>query len=134
MIMEMLKDFNFPKYFIIKMWQICIISPFNASSHKKGENMKLKPLFDRVLLKKVEDNQSASSIISVPKHTPDEYVVVALGTGGQIDNNDIKFVVKVGDHVLFNKYLSSDFCLEKEEYTIVKQEDIIAIIDKGENK
>ena len=73
-------------------------------------------------------------IISVPKHTPDEYVVVALGTGGHIDNNDIKFVVKVGDHVLFNKYLSSDFCLEKEEYTIVKQEDIIAIIDKGENK
>ena len=101
---------------------------------KKGENMKLKPLFDRVLLKKVEDNQSASSIISVPKHTPDEYVVVALGTGGHIDNNDIKFVVKVGDHVLFNKYLSSDFCLEKEEYTIVKQEDIIAIIDKGEDK
>ena len=96
--------------------------------------MKLKPLFDRVLLKKVEDNQSASSIISVPKHTSDEYVVVALGTGGHIDNNDIKFVVKVGDHVLFNKYLSSDFCLEKEEYTIVKQEDIIAIIDKGENK
>ena len=94
--------------------------------------MKLTPLADRVLLKPVEAMETtASGIIlsTANKEKPVMSEVVAVGPGGMVDGNEVKMVVKVGDKVVVAKYSGTEVKLDDQEYSIVRQSDILAIVD-----
>lgn len=94
--------------------------------------MKLTPLADRVLLKPVEAMETtASGIIlsTANKEKPVISEVVAVGPGGMVDGNEVKMVVKVGDKVVVAKYSGTEVKLDDQEYSIVRQSDILAIVD-----
>ena len=94
--------------------------------------MKLTPLADRVLLKPVEAMETtASGIIlsTANKEKPVISEVVAVGPGGLVDGNEVKMVVKVGDKVVVAKYAGTEVKLDDKEYSIVRQSDILAIVD-----
>ena len=94
--------------------------------------MKLKPLADRVVLKQDEaEERTAGGIFltSAAQEKPEMYNVVEVGPGGIIDGNEVVMTVKAGDKVLVGKYSGSKVKLEDVEYTIVKQGDILAIIE-----
>ena len=94
--------------------------------------MKLVPLADRVLLKPVEAMETtASGIIlsTANKEKPVISEVVAVGPGGMVDGNEVKMEVKVGEKVLVGKYSGSKIKLDEQEYTIVRQSDILAIVE-----
>ena len=94
--------------------------------------MKLTPLADRVLLKPVEAMETtASGIIlsTANKEKPVISEVVAVGPGGMVDGNEVQMVVKVGDKVVVAKYAGTEVKLDDKEYSIVRQSDILAIVD-----
>ena len=94
--------------------------------------MKLVPLGDRVVLKQLAAEETTKSGIVLPgqnKEKPQQAEVVAVGPGGVVDGKEIKMQVKVGDQVVYSKYAGSEIKLEDEEYIIVKQNDILAIIE-----
>ena len=94
--------------------------------------MKLNPLADRVLLKPVEAMETtASGIIlsTANKEKPVISEVVAVGPGGMVDGNEVKMVVKVGDKVVVAKYSGTEVKLDDQEYSIVRQSDILAIVE-----
>lgn len=94
--------------------------------------MKLNPLADRVLLKAVETEETtASGIIlsTATKEKPEVFEVVSAGPGGMIDGNEIKMVVKPGDRVVTSKYSGTEVKLDGEEFTIVRQSDILATVE-----
>ena len=93
--------------------------------------MKLVPLGDRVVLKQLAAEETTKSGIVLPgqnKEKPQQAEVVAVGPGGVVDGKEIKMEVKVGDQVVYSKYAGSEIKLDDEEYIIVKQNDILAII------
>ena len=93
--------------------------------------MKLVPLGDRVVLKQWAAEETTKSGIVLPgqnKEKPQQAEVIAVGPGGVVDGKEIKMEVKVGDQVVYSKYAGSEVKLEDEEYIIVKQNDILAII------
>ena len=96
--------------------------------------MKLVPLFDRVVLEKEKMEETTASGIVLPgqndKEKPGQAVVVAVGPGGVVDGKDITMQVKAGDHVLFSKYAGSEVEIDGQKYTVVKQNDILAIVEK----
>ena len=93
--------------------------------------MKIKPLFDRVVVKKLPDKQEKIGNIILPEITkkPEISEVVSLGIG-KIEDKDYHFEVKIGDHVIFNKFTGNEFKLDNETYTIIKEKDILAILEK----
>lgn len=94
--------------------------------------MKLTPLADRVLLKPVEAMETtASGIIlsTANKEKPVISEVVAVGPGGLVDGNEVKMVVKVGDKVVVAKYAGTEVKLDDVDYSIVRQSDILAIVE-----
>ncbi|MBE5894819.1 MAG: co-chaperone GroES [Lachnospiraceae bacterium] len=89
--------------------------------------MKLVPLGDRVVLKQMEAEETTKSGIVLPgqsKEKPQQAEVVAVGPGTE----DVKMEVKKGDMVIYSKYAGTEVKLEKEEYIIVKQSDILAVV------
>ena len=93
--------------------------------------MKLVPLSDRVVLKQLEAEETTKSGIVLPgqaKEKPQEAEVIAVGPGGNIDGKEVVMQVNVGDKVIYSKYAGTDVELDKEEYIIVKQSDILAIV------
>ena len=94
--------------------------------------MRLKPLGDKVVLKYQEAEEKTESGILLPdsaKEKPQEAVVVAVGPGGIIEGKEIQMQVKVGDKVLYSKYSGSDFKIDDEEVTIIKQSDVLAVLE-----
>ena len=94
--------------------------------------MKLKPLADRVVLKMVEAEETTKSGIILTgsaKEKPQVAEIVAVGPGGVIDGNEIVMYVKKGDKVLTSKYSGTEVKIDDVEYTIVKQSDILAIVE-----
>lgn len=94
--------------------------------------MKLKPLGDRVVIKQLEAEETTKSGIVLPSQSqekPQQAEVVAVGPGGTVDGKEIKMEVKVGDRIIYSKYAGTDVKLEKDEYVIVKQSDILAIVE-----
>ena len=94
--------------------------------------MGLKPLGDRVVIKQLEAEEKTKSGIVLPsqsKEKPQEAEVVAVGPGGVVDGKEIKMEVKTGDRVIYSKYAGTEVKLEDEEYIIVKQSDILAIVE-----
>ena len=93
--------------------------------------MSIKPLGDRVVIKRLEAEETTKSGIIVTgtaKERPQEAEVVAVGPGAIVDGKRTEMEVKIGDKVLYSKYAGTDVKINEEEYIIVKQNDILAIV------
>ncbi len=93
--------------------------------------MKLVPLGDRVVLKQLVAEETTKSGIVLPgqsKEKPQQAEVIAVGPGGMVDGNEVKMEVKVGDQVIYSKYSGTEVKLDDEEVIIVRQSDILAVI------
>ena len=95
--------------------------------------MKIKPLHDRVIVKRIEEEEKTKGGIIIPdtaKEKPVEGKVVAVGGGKLLDDGSkLKLEVKKGDRVLFGKYAGTDIQIEGEEHLIMREDDIIAIVE-----
>lgn len=94
--------------------------------------MNIKPLLDRVVLKSVEAEETTKGgiiLTAAAKEKPEISEVVAVGPGGFVDGNNVEMIVKVGDRVLTAKYAGSEVKVDGVEYSIVRQSDILAIVD-----
>ena len=94
--------------------------------------MKLVPLGDRVVLKQFEAEETTKSgiiLASKSQEKPQEAEVVAVGPGGMVDGKEVTMQVKAGDKVIYSKYSGTEVELEKEKYVIVKQSDILAVVE-----
>ena len=94
--------------------------------------MKLVPLGDKIVLKQLEAEETTKSGIVLTgqaKEKPQEAEVIAVGPGGNIDGKEVTMQVKVGDKVIYSKYAGTDVELEGEKYIVVKQSDILAIVE-----
>lgn len=95
--------------------------------------MNIKPLFDKIVIESLEalDKTPFGIVLtSSAQEKPQQAKVIAVGPGGIIDGKEIVMQVKVGDIVLFNKYAGNDFKLDGKEVTILRQSDILAIVEK----
>jgi chaperonin GroES len=95
--------------------------------------MKLKPLADRVVLRQNEAEEKTAGgifLASAAQEKPEVYEVVEVGPGGMVDGNEIEMTVKVGQEVLVGKYTGTKVKIDGEEFTIVKQSDILAVLEK----
>lgn len=93
--------------------------------------MKLQPLGDRVVLKQLEAEETTKSGIVLPgqsKEKPQQAEVIAVGPGGVVDGKEIKMEVKKGQHVIYSKYAGTEVKLDEEEFIIVRQSDILAVV------
>ncbi len=95
--------------------------------------MKIRPLQDRILVKRVEEEEKTSGGIIIPdsaKEKPQEGQVVAVGPGKTLDSGQIaELAVKPGDRILFSKYAGTDVTLDGEEHIIIREDDILAIYE-----
>ncbi len=94
--------------------------------------MNLKPLGDRVVIKQLEAEEKTKSGIVLPgaaKEKPQEAEVVAVGPGGTVDGKEVKMEVKPGDRVIYSKYAGTEVKMENQEYIIVRQSDILAVVE-----
>ena len=93
--------------------------------------MKLQPLCDRVVIRQLEAEETTKSGIVLPgtaKEKPQQAEVVAVGPGGVVDGKEVKMEVKPGDKVIYSKYAGTEVKLEDEEFIIVRQSDILAVV------
>ena len=93
--------------------------------------MKLKPLADRVVVKQVKaEDKTKSGILltTASQEKPEIYEVIEVGPGGMVDGKEVGMVVKAGDRVLMSKYTGTNVKLDGEELIIVRQSDILAIV------
>ena len=94
--------------------------------------MKLVPLFDKVVLKQLEAEETTKSGIVLtgqPKEKPSQAEVIVVGPGGVVDGKDITMQVKAGDKVIYSKYAGTEVELDNETFIVVKQNDILAVIE-----
>ena len=94
--------------------------------------MNIRPLLDRVVIKATEVEETTQSgfiLTTASQEKPQFSEVVAVGPGGIIDGKEIAMLVKVGDKVITGKYAGTEVKVDGEEYTIVRQNDILAVID-----
>lgn len=94
--------------------------------------MKIKPLADRVVIKMVEEEETTKGgliLSGSAKEKPQVAEVVAVGPGGNVDGKNVEMIVKVGDKVLTSKYSGTEVKVDDEEYTVVRQSDILAIVE-----
>ncbi|HOV25608.1 MAG TPA: co-chaperone GroES [Pseudobacteroides sp.] len=94
--------------------------------------MKIKPLGERVVIKMMESEETTKSGIVLPgnaKEKPQVAEVVAVGPGAIVDGKEVKMEVKVGDKVLISKYAGTEVKFDGQEYTILKQSDILAVVE-----
>lgn len=94
--------------------------------------MKIRPLGDRVVIKRMEAEETTKSGIVLPgasKEKPQEAKVVAVGPGAIVDGKEVKMELKVGEKVLFSKYAGNEIKFDGEEYIILSQSEILAVIE-----
>ena len=94
--------------------------------------MTLVPLGDRVVLKQVEAEETTKSgliLTTSAQEKPQEAEVIAVGPGGMVDGKEVTMQVKPGDKVIYSKYAGNEVKLEGEEYIIVRQNDILAVVE-----
>ena len=94
--------------------------------------MKLKPLADRVILKqfKAEEKTKSGLILAASaQEKPEMFEVVEVGPGGMVDGNEVKMTVAAGDRVIVSKYSGTTVKVDGEEYSIVRQGDILAVVE-----
>ena len=94
--------------------------------------MTVKPLFDRVLIKAEEAEETTKSgivLAAKAQEKPQIARVIAVGPGGMVDGKEVEMIVKVGDKVLTSKYSGTEVKVDGEEYTIVRQSDVLAVVE-----
>ncbi len=95
--------------------------------------MKLRPLHDRLLVKRIEPEETAKGGIIVPdtaKEKPQEGAVIAVGNGKILENGTrLEMSLREGDHILFGKYSGTEVKIEGEEYLILREEDVLAVME-----
>ena len=94
--------------------------------------MKLKPLADRVIVKLVEAEETTKGgiiLAGAAKEKPEVAEVLAVGPGGMVDGKEVKMIVKVGDRVITSKYSGTEVKCDGVEYNIVRQSDILAVVE-----
>jgi chaperonin GroES len=94
--------------------------------------MTIKPLADRVVIKMLEAEETTKSgiiLASSAKEKPQVAEITAVGPGGVVDGKEIKMEVKVGDKVLISKYAGTEVKIDAQEYTILRQSDVLAIVE-----
>ena len=94
--------------------------------------MTIKPLLDRVVVKAEaaeETTKSGIVLTAASQEKPQFATIVAVGPGGMVDGNEVTMFVKVGDKVITSRYAGTDVKLDGEEYSIVRQSDILAIVE-----
>ncbi|HPP05938.1 MAG TPA: co-chaperone GroES [Syntrophorhabdaceae bacterium] len=95
--------------------------------------MKIKPLQDRILVKRIEEEEKTKGGIIIPdaaKEKPQEGKVIAVGDGKLLDNGTkAPLTVKVGDKILFGKYAGTEIKIEGEEHLILREDDVLAIVE-----
>lgn len=94
--------------------------------------MTIKPLADRVVVKSVEAEETTQGgiiLAASAQEKPEIAEIIAVGPGGIIDGNDVKMYVNVGDKVIIGKFSGTEVKLNNETYTIVKQNDILAVVE-----
>ena len=95
--------------------------------------MKLNPLSDRVIVKQVEAEETTKSgiiLTSAAQEKPQIFEVIAVGPGGVVEGHDVEMTVEVGDRVITGKYSGTQVKIDDVEYTIVRQGDILAIVEE----
>ena len=97
--------------------------------------MKIRPLYDRIVAKRIEEKETLRSGIIIPdsaKEKPQEAEVIAVGHGKRLENGEVvPLDVKAGDRILFGKYTGNEIRLDGEEYMIMREEDVLGILDAG---
>ncbi len=94
--------------------------------------MKIRPLFDKVVIEPIEAEERTKSGIILPTAAQEKQQmakVIAVGPGGMVDGKDVQMQVKVGDKILYSKYSGSEFKLDGKDVTILRQSDILAIVE-----
>ena len=94
--------------------------------------MTIKPLTDRVVIKTIEAGETTKSgiiLTASAQETPQIAEVIAVGQGGMVDGKEVKMTLKVGDRVLTGKYTGTEVKIDGVEYKIVRQDDILAIVE-----
>jgi chaperonin GroES len=117
---------------------VFVISPFYFGSFTfviiLGVNMNLRPLHDRIIVKRLDQETKTASGIVLPDaaaEKPDQGEVLAVGAGKQLDNGSVRALeVKVGDRVLFGKYSGQAVKVDGNEVLVMREEDIFAIVQK----
>ena len=97
--------------------------------------MNIRPLYDRIVVKRIEEQETTGSGIVIPdsaKEKPQEGEVVAVGRGKRLENGELVGLdVKVGDRILFGKYSGSETKLDGAEYIIMREDDVLGILDSA---
>jgi chaperonin GroES len=100
--------------------------------------MKIRPLYDRIVVKRIEEQETTRNGIVIPdsaKEKPQEGEVVAVGKGKRLDDGKlVPLDVAVGDRILFGKYSGSDIKLDGEEYLIMREDEVLGVLDGGAKK
>ena len=94
--------------------------------------MNIKPLLDRVVVKMVEAEETTKSgiiLVGSAKEKPQVAEVIAVGPGGEVDGKEVKMYLKEGDRVICAKYSGTEVKVDGEEYTIVRQSDVLAVVE-----
>ena len=94
--------------------------------------MTLKPLADRVVIKRLEAEETTKGgiiLTAAAKEKPDLSIVVAVGPGGMVDGKEVKMILKPGDKVITSTYMGTEVKIDGEQLTIVKQSDVVAIVE-----
>jgi chaperonin GroES len=95
--------------------------------------MKLRPLNDRILVKRREEEQKTAGGILIPdnaKEKPQQGDVIAVGPGARLENGDVRaMAVKAGDRILFGKYAGSEVKVDGDDYIIMREEDVLAVVE-----
>ena len=100
--------------------------------------MKIRPLYDRIMVKRVEEKETVQGGIIIPdtaKEKPQEGEVVAVGQGKRLEDGKlVPLDVKAGDRILFGKYSGNEIKLDGEEYLIMREDEVLGVIDSGSKK
>ena len=99
--------------------------------------MTIRPLADRVVIKAVEAEETTKGgiiLTAAAQEKPSIAEIVAVGPGGMVDGNEVKMFVKVGEKVLISKYAGTEVKVDGVEYSIVKQDDILAVVEEAAEK
>ena len=94
--------------------------------------MTIRPLFDRVVVKSVDSEETTKSGIVLPgaaKEKPQMAEVVAVGPGGNVDGKESTMQVKVGDKVIYSKYAGNEVKLDGSEFVVIRQSDVLAVVE-----
>ena len=100
--------------------------------------MKVRPLYDRIVVKRIESQEQMQGGLYIPdtaKEKPQEGEVVAVGKGKRLEDGKVVALdVQVGDRILFGKYSGQEIKLDGEEYLIMREDEVLAVIDSGTGK